>query len=158
MKGFNFCTWLVFDLQIGWKNASWSLTHFLPSLLWGQRTPTSSRLKCKFFVPRIPPPCGHFSDPRVGSPTSRPENSYATLVRIRMETRGYIRIDIQQKAWTGIPQAPVTKKTRGLQGDVVYLCWPIASSYIESKCGEMGGLPGLSQWVRMCTSRDMVPK
>jgi hypothetical protein len=45
----------------------------------------------------------------------------------------------------------------GLQRDVVYLCWPIAPSYYESKCGGSGGVAGLSQWVQLCTSRDMEP-
>ncbi len=33
---------------------------------------------------------------------------------------------------------------QGLQGDVVYLFWPIASSYTESKCGGRGGDCGVS--------------
>ncbi len=32
--------------------------------------------------------------------------------------------------------------TRGLQRDVVYLCWPIAPSYYESKCGGREGVAG----------------
>ena len=35
-----------------------------------------------------------------------------------------------------------TISTRGLQRDVVYLCWPIAPSYYESKCGGRGGVAG----------------
>ncbi len=47
---------------------------------------------------------------------------------------------------------------RVLQRDVVYLCWPIAPSYMIPNAGEGGGLRGLSQWVQLCTSRDEVPK
>jgi hypothetical protein len=43
----------------------------------------------------------------------------------------------------------------------VYLCWPIESSYIEVQMrGDGGGgrrLRGLSQWVQLCTSRDVKP-
>jgi hypothetical protein len=46
----------------------------------------------------------------------------------------------------------------GLQRDVVYLCWLIAPSYTSPKAGGGGELRGLSQWVQLCTSRDMEPK
>ncbi len=48
--------------------------------------------------------------------------------------------------------------TRGLQRDVVYLDWPIAPSYIRVQMRGEWGLPGLSQWVKLCISRDMEPK
>ncbi len=41
-----------------------------------------------------------------------------------------------KKHGLGSPTPPVTKNTRGLQEDAVYLCWPIAPSYIESKWGD----------------------
>jgi hypothetical protein len=49
---------------------------------------------------------------------------------------------------------------RRLQRDVVYLCWPLAPSYTSPNAGDGGGgwLRGLSQWVQLCTSRDMEPK
>jgi hypothetical protein len=37
--------------------------------------------------------------------------------------------------------------SRGLQGDVVYLGWPIAPSYTSPNAG----LRGLSQWAQLCT-------
>jgi hypothetical protein len=47
-------------------------------------------------------------------------------------------------------------RTRGLQRDVVYLCWPIAPSYMSPNAGGWGGeMRGLSQWVKQCTSRDI---
>ncbi len=47
---------------------------------------------------------------------------------------------------------------RGLQRDVVCLCWPKAPPIYESKCGGEG-VRGLSQWVQLCVckSRDMEP-
>jgi hypothetical protein len=36
----------------------------------------------------------------------------------------------------------ISDKTRGLQRDVVYLCWPIAPSQYESKCGGREGVAG----------------
>ncbi len=47
---------------------------------------------------------------------------------------------------------------RGLQRDVVYLCWPIAPPSYESKCGGGGSCGVSNQWVQLCTSRDMEPK
>ncbi len=40
---------------------------------------------------------------------------------------------------------------RGLQRNVVYLCWPIAPSYLSPNAGGRGELRGLSQWVQLCT-------
>ena len=46
---------------------------------------------------------------------------------------------------------------RGLQGDVVYLCWPIAPSNFESKCGGRGGgLRGLRLSAYECSSAHHV--
>jgi hypothetical protein len=42
-------------------------------------------------------------------------------------------------------------KIRGSQKDVVYLGWPIASSYKSPNAGGGRGLQGLSQWVQLCT-------
>ncbi len=44
-----------------------------------------------------------------------------------------------------------TGSSRGLQRDVVYICWPIAPLIYEAQCGGKGGLRGLSQWVQLCT-------
>ncbi len=41
------------------------------------------------------------------------------------------------------------KTIRGLQRDVVYLCWPKAPSYTSPNSGGLGGLRGLSQWVQL---------
>ncbi len=41
---------------------------------------------------------------------------------------------------------------KGSQGDVVYIGWPIAPSYMSPMAGGGGvGLRGLSQWVQLCT-------
>ncbi len=43
---------------------------------------------------------------------------------------------------------------KGLQRDVIYLCWPIAPSYTSPNGGGKGRggrLQGLSQWVQLCT-------
>ncbi len=50
--------------------------------------------------------------------------------------------------------------TRGQKKVVFDLCRPIAPRIHESQCGGMGGrgVAGLSQWVKLCTSRDMEPK
>ncbi len=54
---------------------------------------------------------------------------------------------------------PLLPKPRGLQGDVVYLSWPIAPLVYEPKCrGGGGGLRGLSQWAQLCTSNEIEPK
>ncbi len=43
---------------------------------------------------------------------------------------------------------------RGLQRDVVYLGWPIASSYMSPNWGEGGGrVQGLSQWVPLSPNK-----
>jgi hypothetical protein len=39
--------------------------------------------------------------------------------------------------------------SRGLQGDVVYLGWPIAPSFIESKCGGIAGSQPMSTAVHI---------
>ncbi len=66
--------------------------------------------------------------------------------------------DVSSSSVSAVQQAtgcPLSRgsmvSTSGLQGDVVYLGWPIAPSYIESKCGGRGGLRGLSVWVQLCT-------
>ncbi len=43
--------------------------------------------------------------------------------------------------------------SRGLQGHVVHLSWPVAPSYMSPNAG--GWLRGLSQWEQLCTSRDI---
>ncbi len=45
---------------------------------------------------------------------------------------------------------------RGLQRDVVYLCWPIAPSYMSPNAGgSWGELRGLSQWVQLYTGAQI---
>ncbi len=41
-----------------------------------------------------------------------------------------------------------TDSAKGLQRDVVYLGWPIASSYLSPTAGGRGKLRGLNQWVQ----------
>ncbi len=45
----------------------------------------------------------------------------------------------------------IYSRYRGLQGDVVYLSWPIAPSYTSLNTGEGAELRGLSQWEQLCT-------
>jgi hypothetical protein len=44
---------------------------------------------------------------------------------------------------------------RGIQRDVVYLGWPIASSYMSPNAGGGGELRGLSQWVQLYTGAQI---
>ncbi len=53
-------------------------------------------------------------------------------------------------------------RPRGLQRDIVYLGWPIATSNVSPNAGEGGELRGLSQWVQLYTGAkinfgDLVP-
>ncbi len=71
-----------------------------------------------------------------------------------------IIINIRRILASRFPYFETEGRNRGLQGDVVYLSWPIAPLVNEPKCvgGEAGGLRGLSRWEQLCTSRDMKPK
>jgi hypothetical protein len=44
---------------------------------------------------------------------------------------------------------------KGLQRDVVYLGWPIATSYVSPNAGGGGELRGLSQWVQLYTGAQI---
>ncbi len=65
------------------------------------------------------------------------------------------RVKIPKRTLFAIVQIEVP--VRGSQGDVVCLGWPIAPSYTSPNT-KAWGLQGLSQWVQLCTSRDMEHK
>jgi hypothetical protein len=88
-------------------------------------------------------------------------NTYKINFHLRSTTRNTnisIHIFLNNLVIRGPPDQAIPSVTpaKELQRDVVYLGWPVAPSYLSPNAGAgVGGLRGLSQWVKLYTGTQI---